>query len=103
MTDGAGVINGIAKGGAIVAMSAAAVTMLVQSFIAPQLTMLSDASNALIKDRDYRVERDQIELAKLVDERKMRTEAELSALEKAVEELKERVGWNATVHKQRGS
>jgi HAMP domain-containing protein len=96
-------INGVAKGGAIVAMTAGAITVLVSSIIAPQLTKLEDAAQVLSKDHADRISREQSELAKLREDRHGKIQTELSAIEKTVEDLKERFGWTATVHKQRGS
>lgn len=87
----------IATGGVIVGMSAAAITMLVNSFISPQLTELKDATVLLTKDREARVSREDEELSKLREARKEKIEKELGSLVKKIEEIEDRVGWSPAV------
>lgn len=96
----------IATGGAIVAMSAAAITMLVQSFISPDLTNLRDMSSMLSKEHDIRITQDAQELRRLREDRKDKIEKDIETLSDVVTDLRERLGWTATVRdmgKGRGS
>ncbi len=91
----------VATGGAIVGMSAAAITMLVTSFVAPELTNLKDTATVLSKDHDARMDREREELAALREKRKIEVESRLDELMKSMEAIKERFGWVARVEKQR--
>ena len=96
------VMKAVATGGAIVGMSAAAITMLVQSFISPELTNLKDTAQTLSKDHDLRIEHDAKELARLREDRKDKIETEIQTLSTTVNDLKDRIGWAPEVKRAGG-
>lgn len=87
----------VAMGGAIVGMAAAAITMLVTSFVSPELTNLKDTADVLSKDHDARVAMEREELAALRNQRRDRFETNLDQLSAIVVDLQQRLGWQATV------
>ena len=89
----------IATGGAILGMSAAAITMLVTSFVTPELTDLKGSTKVLASDHDARLDLDRAELAALREKRRMEVEQRLDELSRNVDGLKERFGWQAKVSK----
>lgn len=89
----------VATGGAIVGMSAAAITMLVTSFVAPELTDLKGSTKVLASDHDARLDLERAELAALREKRRLEVETRLDELSKDLGGLKERFGWQARVTK----
>ena len=89
----------IATGGAIVGMSAAAITMLVTSFVTPELTGIKGTTSVLAKDHEARIEYDREELTKYRDKRRQEVDERLNEMAKNLEVIKERFGWQAKVNK----
>jgi len=87
----------IATGGAIVGMSAAGITMLVTSFVTPELTDLKGSTKVLASDHDARLDLERAELAALREKRRLEVETRLDELSKDLGGLKERFGWQAKV------
>jgi len=91
----------IATGGAILGMSAAAITMLVTSFVKPELTDLQGQTKALASEYDARADTERAELVTLRERRRLEMEQRLDELSKNVDVIKERFGWQARVEKQK--
>ena len=89
----------VATGGALVGMSAAAITMLVTSFVKPELTDLQGQTKVLASEYDARADTERAELVALREKRRAEVEQRLEELAKNVDGLKERFGWQAKVSK----
>lgn len=98
----ADVMKGVATGGAIIAMSAAAITMLVQSFISPDLTQLKDVSTVLSTDHNSRLEAERAELQRLREMRKDKIEGDVTQLQAQIEKLEEKFQWMPEVKRAGG-
>lgn len=80
-------------GGALVGMSAAAITVLVTSFMAPELTNLKDSAAVLTEDLQARTNEARKEL---VDSRKAerdRMRADIDGIKEDLTTVKEKIGW----------
>lgn len=91
------VLKVVATGGAVLAMSATAITVLVTSFTAPQLTKLESKADGLERDNDARLEAERNELQRLREQRRDRLETKLDELMGEVSGLKEKYQWSARV------
>ena len=91
------VMKVVATGGAIVGMSATAITMLVTSFVTPELTGIKGTTSVLAKDHEARIEYERQELTKYRDKRRQEVDERLNEMAKNLEVLKERFGWQAKV------
>lgn len=86
-------MKGVATGGAIVAMSAAAITMLVTSFVAPELTSLKERTGVLSTDLTHRAEGDRQELLSLRNQQRDLIDNKLLDLNRMIVDLQGRIGW----------
>lgn len=91
----ADLLRGVATGGAIVGMSAAAITMLVTSFVEPKLVAVQKVSEYLVKQENERSNAELNELYQLRDRRRDR----LDELSDQVGRLMEYRAWSPTVKK----
>ena len=89
----------VATGGALLGMSAAAITMLVTSFVKPELTDLQGQTKALASEYDARADTERAELVTLRERRRLEMEQRLDEISKDLGGLKERFGWQAKVSK----
>lgn len=96
------ILKVVATGGAVVAMASAAITMLVQSFISPELTELKDSARLFSRDHEARLSRDMDELRDLREARKDRIESEVGSLLSEVQAMKEKMGWAPEVRRAGG-
>jgi hypothetical protein len=96
------ILKVVLSGGAIVGMSAAAITMLVNSFIKPELTQLKDSSVVLSSDYEARLSADRAELQRLREMRKDKIEGDVAELQKTIERLEEKLGWMPEVKRAGG-
>ena len=83
----------VSASGALIGMAAAAITTLVTSFVAPEITTLKDNTAVLAKDHDARIAAEREELAQLREKRKSAIEAQMDAIEQRIEKLQSKTEW----------
>lgn len=96
------VVGTVAAGGAVVAMIAGAITILVQSTLSPELTELKDAARMLSRDHETRIARESKELQDLREDRRDRIESDVKAVAEQIEGLKEQTRWAPDVKRASG-
>ena len=95
------IIKGVAGGGAIVAMSAAAITVLVTSFVAPDVTKLKTEGARTERYIEHQEASERKELTDYRRKEAARIDRSLDAMASSISELKARSGWTSHVEPAR--
>jgi hypothetical protein len=93
-------LKGVATGGAIVGMSAAAITMLVTSFVKPELVTLQQATHDLKAREEIRSAAERSEYSAIKDRRRQQIDDVLEKLSEQAGRVPS--GWDATLKKGGG-
>jgi hypothetical protein len=96
------VLKIVLSGGALVGMSAAAITMLVNSFMKPELIELKDISAVLSTNDTIRTASEREELERLRELRRTAVEEDVERLQQAIGKLEEKLGWMPEVKRAGG-
>lgn len=91
----------IAIGGGLVGMSAAAITVLVTSFVAPDITALKTHSTSYQRDFDARIDEARQELTAFRNKERERLRDEIDSLRGDLVGIREKIGWLGKVEAKR--
>lgn len=83
----------VSASGALIGMAAAAITTLVTSFVAPEITTLKDHAAVLSKDHEARISAEREELIRLREKRKSELEAQMDDIKQNIERLQSKAEW----------